>query len=809
MYSGSIRWLFIWCCVALTLAGTAPRAAGSPPAEVLLYLRQGAVDPLLDPFPSKRLSTATTLSIVQFATPPGAMTHAQLHAAGLTPLFYLPQYAFVVRGLPAAAAGLAGVRWAGPYEPAYRLDPVLDPAATHSDPLDLVLHLAPDRHGTSLMRVITDLNGEITRSTGNTLHVVVPANRLPELAANDDVVWIEPLHNVALFNDRSRGIVGAPLVYDTLGLSGAGQLIAITDTGLDVQEALSADFHGRVRLGIPPATLNNTCSPTQWSDSHGHGTHVAGIAAGNGALSGGVYAGIAPAADLLIQNASNGGANLACLPIGSGFLSLPYAAGARIHNASFGAQTAGDYVQWDADVDRFLWEHPDLLVVAAAGNYGTDAVAPFGSVDPGSIASPAGAKNVLAVGASESDRWNGGPCSALIIEQLCWKHFSSSSTLFTTAPIADDPISDNPAGLAAFSSRGPSSDGRIKPEIVAPGTSIISSRTHAAGASAGTALNAHYGYRSGTSMAAPLVSGMAALVRQWLARDRMVGQPSAALIKALLLNGSVDLAPGQYGVALPEIPLAWPNNAAGWGRASLPTSVDLSPAADQIWFLDGQALDTGASYETELQITAGAPLRVTLVWTDYPGSAAASRSLVNDLDLEVELPGGSTLHGNQTADLSRHPACRSAGADRCNNHEAIMLAEPVAGRYTLRVKGVAVPFGPQPFALVVHAAAITDPALAPPILAPLDVDGPRVTLNWGVVAGADRYVVQLSPDEAFGPTTVARQATTNSFNSLRDLGETYARVRACHAGRCGAFSTIGNVSVEVAPTRIFLTSTGR
>ncbi len=111
-------------------------------------------------------------------------------------------------------------------------------------------------------------------------------------------------------------------------------------------------------------------------------------------------------------------------------------------------------------------------------------------------------------------------------------------------PISNDPISDNPNGVAAFSSRGPTDDGRIKPEIVAPGTNIISTRSHMPNASYSAIYNDDYVYDSGTSMATPMVSGMAALVRQWLNEERGMAAPSAALVKALLLNGAAAYGAG-------------------------------------------------------------------------------------------------------------------------------------------------------------------------------------------------------------------------------------------------------------------------
>src|SRR5262249_31458869 len=146
------------------------------------------------------------------------------------------------------------------------------------------------------------------------------------------------------------------------------------------------------------------------------------------------------------------------------------------------------------------------------------------------------------------------------------------SFCFAAQPIATDLLSDNPNGMAAFSSRGPADDGRVKPDIVAPGTNIVSDRSHYPGA--GTLwgpydANPDYVYSGGTSLARPLVAGAGALLRQWLTLHGLAN-PSAAAVKATLLDPTADMAPGQYGAgATQEIPYSRPNNVAGWGRADL------------------------------------------------------------------------------------------------------------------------------------------------------------------------------------------------------------------------------------------------
>ncbi len=131
--------------------------------------------------------------------------------------------------------------------------------------------------------------------------------------------------------------------------------------------------------------------------------------------------------------------------------------------------------------------------------------------------------------------------------------------------------------MVAFSARGPCLDGRYKPDIVAPGTWILSTRSSVAtfpdnfGRPGWGAYNSYYLYNGGTSMATPLAAGAAALMREYLMEEKGFSPPSAALIKAALLNSAEDISPGQYGTGsaqeIPDSPV--PNNVEGWGRLNL------------------------------------------------------------------------------------------------------------------------------------------------------------------------------------------------------------------------------------------------
>ncbi len=611
--------------VLLTLLSGSHLAARTPtPSDVpLIRLQLATFDPLAgepDIPDGQRLTIQAdhpATYLVQFTGPVHDEWKAAVEKAGARLYGYIPDYAFIARMDPAAAESVRAVpfvRWVGPYHPAYRLAPTFRtaPYGTQStQPVAISVQTLPDADLDALAERVEAWGGEVQGQAANDfagyLRGILSTGRLTDLAALDGVLWVEPYFEPKLANDVGGGqIMRANGVRSSLGLYGSGQIVAVADSGLDVGTTgptMSDDFEGRIVEG--QAICADFGMRTTWNDFDAHGTHVAGSVLGSGQNSGsnpaahqysGSFVGVAPEAQLIFQSIDGTPAEgLECIPVDtSTYLFGPaYNLGARIHTNSWGFPGSdGVYNTASQQVDQAMWNNKDLLVLFSAGNDGADADS-NGVIDPDSVESPSTAKNVLTVGASENDRGN---------ISLTWGQGWSDN--FPANPIKNDRTADNPNGMAAFSSRGPTDDGRVKPDVVAPGTFIISARSHDPGAGTGWGVyDDHYVYMGGTSMATPLTAGAAALVREWLTRIKGIAHPSAALMKAILLNGTVNMSPGQYGTgSAQEIPAQRPNNVTGWGRVDLMGSLD-PPAPRNIWFKDNTTgLSTGSTATYELAV---------------------------------------------------------------------------------------------------------------------------------------------------------------------------------------------------------------
>ncbi len=531
--------------------------------------------------------------------------------------------------------------------------------------------------------------------------------RIEALAAVHGVRSIRERSLKRTSNDVAAGIMGTETVMGkpALGLSGKGERIGICDTGLDTGDpkTIHKDFAKRVAwIKSYPITsdfaeyVNNPGGDDGTADlDSGHGTHVTGSVLGSGASSIGLpglsspIRGLAHKARLVFQAVEQemqwknpahlklyGRYLLAGIPLDlTTLFSDAYRKGVRIHSNSWGGGDPGAYDSQCEQLDRFVWEHKDFCVLVAAGNDGTDKDGD-GKINPMSVTSPATAKNCITVGACENRRPN----------------FNTNTygdwwpQDYPVAPFHDDPMANNPDQVVAFSSRGPTQDNRIKPDIVTPGTFILSTRSTQIAANnmawAAFPPSKLYFHMGGTSMATPLTAGAVALLREYFRTKRKVTRPTAALLKAALITGATRLSGYAPKGALVD-------NHQGYGRVNI-DAVLSPPKPTTAQFLEVKpGLSTGEVHTIEVKVKSGdVPLRVTLAYSDYPGP-----SLVNNLNLLVNAPDGKTYVGNQKAS-------GPIAFDVRSNVEAVHVQTPVAGIWRIQVVGSNIPQGPQGFALV-------------------------------------------------------------------------------------------------------------
>lgn len=565
---------------------------------------------------------------------------------------------------------------------------------------DLVLHRAIDLEK---VRTIIE-NTEGTRVTDTAERMIrfycAPGSPiLPALANLPQVMSITPYQPPSLFCDWTRKFLGIDRLSraDGWNLTGRGQIVAIFDSGIDDQHPDLTNRIDRIEAELG----------AEANDLFGHGTHVAGIIAGNGTVSNGAITGMAPEAKLVSIGILDANGEFQ-LPLDLGkLLQKAVDAGAAIINLSWGFSFQGGYVHGSMTIDQFVYNHPDVLVVVAAGNAGK---APQGFHALKTVGAPATAKNVLTVGACGVDR-----------DQFQGKNWGTIDPGdFPMPPASQETIlSDLVAGP---SSRGPTDYDSIKPDIVAPGYYLLSTRAKDAPRDRFLeiypAFDDHYAFLGGTSMATPVVSGVAALIRQYLQEHLDIPRPSANLLKAILIATANPLTPRDQPAGLAE-KIGYPDFDMGFGRLDLthlfPFDTGPNQARPQVIDIANDSPDALASrmpvgsgrrsfnkYQFTREADQTAPLRFVLTWTDVPGSGVQ-----NNLGLEIKGPAGLLWHGNGQHVYLRDPlldnliSTGSERFDKRNNVEQVLIQEPQPGEYEVRVRALNTPFPPQGYALCV------------------------------------------------------------------------------------------------------------
>ncbi len=783
-----------------------------------LNLRFGRFDPLIEtistPLDNRQLlksaSAPARHGIVQFRQN-RELDPQLIDTLGATVLAYIPDNAYLVEWDQTSREALNAsgqFRYIGDYEPRFRISPALWPEHLGNHPRTRIRvegfsNRQPGLACKTLIKAIPDLRVIYNSVTERSEQCVASVrstdmDKVYALAESDHIMWIDKALKNKTMNSDSVGpiqsgtdsIMGATL-WDQ-DLLGTGQIVSVVDSGLDRNEAFFTrwtDANGDAPLLVtdaeqpplgqvgnlfpdnkvvayyiqPGASEYDDNTVCDGSPGSFHGTHVTGSVAGDKPPVATSTEpnhddgdGMAPHAQLLFQDI--GSTQTGCLDGQTGYemFSQAFKAGAAISSNSYGgsapsAQQDG-YSFSDREVDRITYDVEQLLVVVAAGNSGGNPV--------DLIIHPAQAKNSLAVAALGHG---------------------------------------NSTAAAVFTSTGPAADGRIKPDISAPGTSIRSAAGNAENSNPPPGIaQPSVSLKSGTSMATPTVSGGAAMMRQYFmdgfypdgvrVEDNRL-TPSGALMKATLLNGTLTTG------ILPDL-------RRGWGRIWLDNNLYFAGDDRHLRVFDvanDLGLKTGESNNYQIEVNAGEEFRATLVWYDPPANSVNGTALVNDLDLIVTTPDGTYL-GNV---FSAGNSVTGGSRDILNPVEQVILAAPVSGTYTVEVAATSVPGnGPssttrQGYALAVSATQCDSAVSAAPELELVNGEaGP--TINLSAVANADSYQIYRTDGNCSADASLQRLVGTTSNGSLIDRltqgGNEYAyRARAVDA--CGEGPISGCKSV--------------
>lgn len=633
------------------------------------------------------------LSIIQFERIPNSDLVEKLKNAGIRLLDYIPDNAYIATYsgvLNTKVLEEVGARSIIEVRPNWKLDPKLLPEhlasmkSRLSGEIDVRINFA---RTFSFDQILLDLQSlglaplNISLKDYDVFDLRIKKEDIPQLVNFSWVQYIESVPDAPTpLNDRSVANAKANLLNNSniLGytLKGEGVVIGLGDYS-------SLNSH----MDLKPSMISdNTLGTTA------HGLHVAGTLAGSGLINE-KFKGFAPKSSMIARQTTTIIEDAAQLYANYGMV---------LTNNSYATSTTnvcslfGLYDAQSVIVDKQMAQLPSLQHVIAAGNSGQTMVCEgmplgFGSI----IGSYNVGKNVITVGQTLVD-----------------------------------------GDVAASSSKGPTKDGRIKPDIVAQGTSVTSTST-----------SNTYQALSGTSMSTPAVTGGLALLYQRYRQLHQNNNPKNALMKALICNGATDRG------------LPGPDFSYGFGQMNLLRSVTMLDKGNyKSGSIAHQSKDTHF-----INVPANtAQLKMMLYWNDAtPSMLAGGKSLVNDLDIKLVTPAGTQLLPifPTKGDVN---AAATPGIDTLNNIEQIVVDSPAAGTYSILVSGSKVPSGPQEY-FVVYDVIERNSIITYPTKAEKLSKGDEVNIQWesnGETAGS--YSVSYSLNNGASWVPISNNVSSSS-----------------------------------------------
>ena len=620
----------------------------------------------LHPVPMKSVpSTATALQgrhiLIQFDKPLTASEQDRLRGEGIELLDYIPNFVYTARldrTPDQSTMDEFGIRWFDAIKPSQKISPYItdlgipDWARHGDDSAQFVVVFHPDQALNQAGQMLeSDFGGQIIGLDPilNSADVILQDDAIYAIAERDDVLWIEQaLPPPRETNNSNRANTGADVVQTApYNLSGTGVTVAEWDGGRADPDQY--DFGGRV-------------ISLDFSSIETHSTHVAGTVMGSGeTYSDRRYRGMAPAAILLTQQWWNSSSEM---------------------TTEYGEAITS----YDADISTNSWGYgagdpvSQSSCESTMGNYWSVCT----TVD-NIVRGAAGAPITIVWSAGNQRGFDPSYCG-----WLGWTYNTVTPLPTSKNVIAVGAVNSNNSTMTSFSSWGPTDDGRIKPDVTGPGC-----QSNGDYGVTSTRPGSGYTTMCGTSMSAPTVAGVLALMKEEWDTKIGTGQLLPSTMKAILINTATDLGP------------TGPDYQFGHGN------VDAVKAATKIGIGEPSyivnQISTGDVHSYDLTVPGGAEkLKVTIVWDDPGGTVSASQHLKNDIDLVLIDPFDAEQYPWVLDPLNpAQPATRNV--DHVNNVETVEIPNPTPGLWKARVSGYNIPVGPQSYSLVFTPDSINTP----------------------------------------------------------------------------------------------------
>jgi subtilisin-like proprotein convertase family protein len=723
-------WLALVAAAIVLPVWQQSHSAANP--ETIILLNSGAIDTSRQ---VARLNAGSErrLRLIQFADAIKPEWHKTLFDAGADIVNYIPNNAYLIYADGETVAALqdkqaSAIRWFGDFQPEMKISPSAAAPSATADLKDNLFAIqlfddaAANQTTLNLLKQLELTQAKQPTRIAHFVNVIValPPLAIAQIADREDVISITRYSIPRRLDERQTQILagninnGLPVAGDYLAylaskgftqtqFTASNFVVNVSDSGID--NATQAPNHFALYTSGNTASASRVVYNRMIGTPSGPGSTLVGCD-GHGTINAHIIAGFipggAPFNTFPHADASGFRHGLGVVPfvkVGSSVIfdnstnffgdytfpdfveleSRAYNDRARISSNSWGGNTNGEY-NIDAQIYDYLTRdaQPANAVFPAAGNQELVTIFAAGNSGPvaTTVAPPASAKNTLSVGASENVNQFGGP-------DKC-----------TTA----DSEADNANDLSIFTSRGPTMDGRRKPEIVAPGTHVTGgviqipnppTNGQADPCFTGQAVcggppsspnffpvgQQFYTASSGTSHSTPAVAGAAALLRQRFINEGLA-PASPAMTKAALVNSARYLAGTDGNDTL------W-SNVQGMGAVNLNSFFELFTVPSLLRDQDPIDVFTASGQVRTINGTisnSSKPFRVTLAWTDAPGSTTGS-AWVNNLDLEVTI-GGQTYRGNNFSGAFSIP---NGVADDKNNLESVLIPAGVSGAFTVRI----------------------------------------------------------------------------------------------------------------------------